>query len=140
MDNKYSRLAKNTAIFAVGNFGSKVLTFLIVPLYTYVLTTEEYGKIDLFTTTAGLILPLVTLSIQEAMLRFVMGKEISNKAAINNCLLVFVSGSFLSILSYPVYHAVFGSSDLFIAFTVYLALNSFTQIFESNRKYNSIYY
>ena len=129
MDNKYSKLAKNTVIFAIGNFGSKVLTFLIVPLYTYVLTTEEYGKIDLFTTTAGLILPLVTLSIQEAMLRFVMGKEISSKVAINNCLLVFVGGSFLSLLSYPIYHIVFGNSDLFISFIVFLTLNSFTQIF-----------
>ena len=42
-ENNYKKLVYNTAIFAVGNFGSKILTFLIVPLYTYVLTTAEYG-------------------------------------------------------------------------------------------------
>ena len=44
-ENNYKKLVYNTAIFAVGNFGSKILTFLIVPLYTYVLTTAEYGTI-----------------------------------------------------------------------------------------------
>lgn len=42
-ENNYKKLVYNTAIFAVGNFGSKILIFLIVPLYTYVLTTAEYG-------------------------------------------------------------------------------------------------
>lgn len=45
-ESNYKKLVYNTAIFAIGNFGSKVLTFLIVPLYTYVLTTAEYGVID----------------------------------------------------------------------------------------------
>ena len=49
-ESNYKKLVYNTAIFAIGNFGSKVLTFLIVPLYTYVLTTAEYGVIDLFIT------------------------------------------------------------------------------------------
>ena len=70
--SKYTKLVKNTAIFAIGNFSTKILTFLIVPLYTYVLTTEEYGRIDLFTTTISFLVPIVTLQVQEALIRYLL--------------------------------------------------------------------
>ena len=60
-ESNYKKLVYNTAIFAIGNFGSKVLTFLIVPLYTYVLTTAEYGVIDLFITSLGMVIPFSTV-------------------------------------------------------------------------------
>lgn len=41
--NKYTTLISNTIIFALGTFGSKLLVFLLMPLYTSVLTTAEYG-------------------------------------------------------------------------------------------------
>ena len=44
MQNRYSYLVKNTGILAISNFSSKILAFLLVPLYTRVLTTEEYMK------------------------------------------------------------------------------------------------
>ena len=40
--DKYKKLVSNTLIFAVGTFSSKVLVFLLMPLYTRVLSTEEY--------------------------------------------------------------------------------------------------
>ena len=42
MNKKYKYLGKNTIIFAISSFGTKILSFLLVPLYTSVLTTEEY--------------------------------------------------------------------------------------------------
>lgn len=50
-ENNYKKLVYNTAIFAVGNFGSKILTFLIVPLYTYTVPNDYKffmfnGKMD----------------------------------------------------------------------------------------------
>lgn len=74
-ENNYKKLVYNTAIFAVGNFGSKILTFLIVPLYTYVLTTAEYGTIDLFITSLGMVIPFSTMMVNEALIRFVLGKR-----------------------------------------------------------------
>ena len=41
--SKYGQLAKNTILIGVGSFSSKLLTFLCVPLYTALLTTEQYG-------------------------------------------------------------------------------------------------
>ena len=73
--NKYRYLAKNTALFALGSFGSKFLSFLFVSLYTAVLTTEEYGVIDLLTTTSSLLLFFVTLNISDAVIRFGLEKK-----------------------------------------------------------------
>ena len=39
--NKYWKLISNTLIFAIGTFSSKVLVFLLMPLYTSVLSEAE---------------------------------------------------------------------------------------------------
>lgn len=66
---KYKYLAKNIGLLAVSNFTTKILTFFLVPLYTAVLSTTDYGIYDLFFTTIGVLLPIVTLNIQEGVLR-----------------------------------------------------------------------
>ena len=43
-------LIKNTAIFAIGNIATKLITFFLVPLYTNALATDQYGTADLVTT------------------------------------------------------------------------------------------
>ena len=129
-ENRYSKLVKNTAIFAIGSFSTKILNFLIVPLYTYVLTTEEYGRIDLFTTTISFVLPVITLSIQEAMIRYILGKELDEKTVVSNCWAVYVVGSLISICLYPMYKLYFKTSALALVFTSSLLLQSFNTMFE----------
>lgn len=73
--NSYKKLGKNVLLLTIGNFSSKLLSFLLVPLYTAILTTSEYGTADLITTTANLLMPIVTLSIFEAVLRFSLDAE-----------------------------------------------------------------
>ena len=63
--SKYGQLAKNTILIGVGSFSSKLLTFLCVPLYTALLTTEQYGLADIITTTSILVFQILTLSISE---------------------------------------------------------------------------
>lgn len=75
MKNKYKDLSINTLIFTISSFGSKFISFFLVPLYTAVLTTSEYGSVDLMTTTAQLLIPVLTLNIQDAVLRFTLDKN-----------------------------------------------------------------
>ena len=58
------------AIFTIGNFVSKILVMLLVPLYTSVLSTGEYGVADGLQTTLLLLVPLLTINAGEAALRF----------------------------------------------------------------------
>lgn len=127
--SKYTKLVKNTALFAIGNFSTKILTFLIVPLYTYVLTTEEYGRIDLFTTTISFLIPIVTLQVQEAMIRYLLGKEIDDHTAVSNCWATYLCGAILSIAIFPLYKIYFKTTFLALFFTLLLLCNSFNSIF-----------
>lgn len=129
LEKKYSKLAKNTALFVIGNFSSKILTFLIVPLYTYVLTTEEYGRIDLFSTTISFMLPIITLSIQEAMIRYILGNEMERDVVISNCWCIYVVGVIVSLLFYPIYKMYFKTSELSILFVITLIEQSFFSMF-----------
>lgn len=67
---KYIYLIKNMGLLTISNFSSKLLSFLLVPLYTSVLTTEDYGTYDIFNTTIMLLIPILTLGIIESVLRF----------------------------------------------------------------------
>ena len=75
MDNKHKYLAKNVALFSINNFVPKLLSILLIPLYTNCLSTTEYGISDLLTTTVSLLIPIFTLDIQDAVLRFALDKQ-----------------------------------------------------------------
>ncbi|HGF8162160.1 polysaccharide biosynthesis C-terminal domain-containing protein [Enterococcus faecium] len=97
--NKYKRLISNSLIFAVGNFGSKILLLLLVPFYTFQLTTSEYGTADLVTTTINMLLPIVTLSIYEATLRFTIGEDENRQyLTLKNSFLLLFLASIVFIL------------------------------------------
>ena len=72
MDIKRSRkdLVKNTGIIAIGTLCSKIVSFFLLPLYTSVLTTDDFGTVDVLQTVASLALPFITLELSSAVFRF----------------------------------------------------------------------
>lgn len=127
--SKYQTLLKNTAIFAIGTFGSKVLTFLIVPLYTHVLCADDYGKIDLFSTSVSLMIPFTTLVVYEAVIRFLTVKEIDESQAVSNSMLVFGFGAIVTLLGTPLYRILFHDSVYAILYILCVVSYSYNQIF-----------
>lgn len=83
-NKKLGYLLKNVGILTISNFASKIMIFLLIPLYTSILTTEEYGIYDLVYSMIQLLFPLLTLNITEAVMRFSMEKsrKIENVASI----------------------------------------------------------
>lgn len=67
---KYINLITNVGIFALSNIALKLMTFLLVPLYTYYLSTAEYGLTDMLTTVLNIAMPLLTVSISDGVLRY----------------------------------------------------------------------
>ena len=49
------RLGSNIVLFAIGSFASKFMGYFLLPFYTSILSTEEYGIYDLVITTVNLI-------------------------------------------------------------------------------------
>lgn len=77
MGEKGKYLFKNMGILTISNFASKILVFLLVPLYTSVLSTTEYGTYDLIVSTVSLVYPILTMNIFDAVMRYCMDKSVS---------------------------------------------------------------
>ncbi len=72
---KTGYLLSNMALFTVSNFVSKLLVFFLVPFYTDVLSTSEYGTADVFQSALLLAVPLLSFNAGEAALRYGIENE-----------------------------------------------------------------
>lgn len=95
MENKYRLLAKNTIIFTLGNIGSKIIAFLLVPLYTHYLTTSEYGIADLVFTYAQVLVPVLSLMITSGIFRFGLSKEYNRDSVLLSGITIAIPGMLL---------------------------------------------
>ena len=73
--SRIKSLIRNTVVIALGNICTKFISFFLLPLYTSLLSTEEYGTVDLFSTYISLLLPLATLMIEQGAFRYLITKE-----------------------------------------------------------------
>ncbi|MED4023444.1 MULTISPECIES: lipopolysaccharide biosynthesis protein [Priestia] len=69
------KLFKNTMIYALGNFSSKGLVFLMLPIYTSFLTPREFGSYDLIVTIVTLLVPIISFQIQEGSFRYIIDEK-----------------------------------------------------------------
>lgn len=79
----YKYLLKNIGLLTLSSFATKFLSFFLVPLYTSIFTTTEYGTYDLFNATIGALLPILTLNIQESVIRFSLDKRTSRESIVS---------------------------------------------------------
>ena len=68
-------LFKNTFIIATGKFSTQVLSYFLLPLYTSILSTSEYGIYDLLVTICIFVIPFITIMMEESMFRFLIDEE-----------------------------------------------------------------
>lgn len=101
MKDKYKRLIRDMGVFALGVLGSKLITFLLLPLYTHVLTTDEYGVSDLVFTLGQLILPVISLAIFNGLLRYGLMRENKPEDVLNCATRVFFIGSIVAVCLTP---------------------------------------
>lgn len=102
MDKKYKSLFYDTTAFAISNFASKILTFLLIPLYTSVLSTNDYGIADLITNSINVLYPILTLNIMEATLRFAFDKDVSKDDVLFNSIIFVVISELIIVIITPI--------------------------------------
>ncbi|MDU2490231.1 MAG: oligosaccharide flippase family protein [Clostridium celatum] len=102
MDNinnkKNIDLFKGMIIYAIGNFGTKILSFLIVPLYTYYITAEDMGTYDLLITTVNLLSPIITLQISDAAYSWMMREKEIEDICIKSTFQILIFNTIVSTL------------------------------------------
>lgn len=134
--DKYKKLISNTVIFAIGTFSSKVLVFLLMPLYTTVLSNEEYGVTDLLVQTGNLLLPLVSLGIVNAVVRFGLDKSVRKTDVFSTGLLTIFCGFGVLLAFWPLLNQVdviSGHTGLIYAFVLMSSLRSLCSQFTRAR-------
>ncbi len=98
--DKYGKLLSNTFIIGLGTFSSKILVFLMMPLYTAYLSTGEFGDAELISQSANLLMPLVCIGICDAIFRFTFDREIDKKTVFSSGIgiIIFSSVAFFAVM------------------------------------------
>lgn len=120
---------KNTLVLSIGTFLPKFSSIILLPLLTGYLTKEEYGTYDLITVLVSLVLPTLTLQIQQAAFRFLIdarGDERGIKAIVTD------------IIAFVVPIATLGSAVMFFVLptgnwltTLFVVLYYWTDVVEN---------
>ena len=116
---KYKYFLKNLSIFTISNFITKLLMFLMLPLYTSILTSKEYGTIDMITTTVNLAMPILTLCITEAIIRFTIEENTNRKQILLNSLNIAFKGYILLLIASIVAWIIGIELKILIIFNIY---------------------
>lgn len=123
----YKYLFKNIGLLTLSSFATKLLSFFLVPLYTNILTTTEYGTYDLFSTTVGIMVPILTLNIQEAVMRFALDKNYNRSALVTVSMRYALVSSAVVALGLAV-NAICGFSSIGKEYAIFFFLMFFTQV------------
>lgn len=70
--NRAEKFLKDLGVYAIGNLGSKLITFLMVPLYTYYINPSDYGFYDICLVLVFAAVPLMTLQLRDGTFRFLI--------------------------------------------------------------------
>lgn len=95
MVDRNKELAVNTVILGIGQLVPKLLALLLLPLLTAFLNTDEYGNYDLILSIAGLLIPIATLQIQQAVFRYIISasENISKSKYVTSAIIYIVTSS-----------------------------------------------
>lgn len=96
--SEVKNLTKNTVIFAIGSFSVKLIQFFLMPLVTGVMTKSDYGLSESLVSLVELLLPILTLGLQDAVFRFSMKDDVDQKKVISSTMIIVVAGFFLIAL------------------------------------------
>ena len=121
--NKGLTLIKDIFIFAVGSIGSKLILFLLVPLYTNFMTTDEYGTADLVFTISQLLIPFVSVVIFDAVVRFGLMKSEKAENVLLCAFVILGAGTVATVLLTPLLSFYRAISEWKWYFCIYTILN-----------------
>ncbi|MDT2747769.1 oligosaccharide flippase family protein [Vagococcus fluvialis] len=140
IEKKYSKLFNNSIIFAIGNLGSKLISFALVPMYTYVLTTEQFGTVDFIITITTMLLPVLSLCLHEAVLRFSMNNTNSKKILNISLSLINIINIFIFIVCGFIFYYTNNKIILYVSIilifqNIQVILSQYTRAIEKVKVY-----
>lgn len=114
-------LIKNIGILSIGGICTKAISFFLIPLYTALISVEDYGTLDYLTTVSTLLIAIVSFQMHEAVFKFATvqrGNINAVKAIFTN---IWVASIVLCFVFSIVYFFVIGVLDFVGKWYVLLA-------------------
>lgn len=118
MNSKFTTLTKNTGIFALANLAARVINLLLLPLYTNVLSTYDYGQAEIILNCANLVMPFVSLSISDAFLRFGLDENCDYKGVLRTTSRVLIISSACLLILSPLFSLYSGIGNYYLLFSI----------------------
>ncbi len=101
-NKKYATLVNNTILFAISNFSSKIVSLFIQPYLTYALESPDVlGVTRLMQSVTNLLIPVVSLGVSFAVIRFGLDKEKDKASVFMNGLATILTGFTVMVLAWP---------------------------------------
>lgn len=123
-------LTRNTFIITLGRVSTQFISFLLLPLYTALLTTEEYGTVDLITTLVQLLIPIMSIMIDQGAFRYLLNCETENdkKRTITSAFAVLICTSVICLIIFGII-SVFVTNPYKIWLLLILIATAFSHLF-----------
>ena len=99
MANPLKQLAGETAIYGMSTILARIVNFLLVPLYTRVLTQSDYGVVTEFMAYIAILQVVLTLGLETGCFRFASKEGVDREKVFSNafflvlgtCLIFFLA-------------------------------------------------
>ena len=137
MDNKKAikKLAGETAIYGMSTILARCINFLFLPLYTYYLSTTDYGVLTEFMAYIAVFQVVLVLGLETGCFRFANKEGNNPNSVFSNALITVAGTSFLFLLVMVLFGrglsenmGYAGYYNCYIYIGVILFLDSFTAI------------
>lgn len=126
MADRNRELAVNTVVLGIGQFVPKLLALIVLPILTTYLNANEYGVYDLIISFSNLLIPILTLQIQQAVFRHLLAcKDKDDKQKYINSSFLFTISSSLVIL--PICYVVLRHLNITPLYSVFICILFFAE-------------
>lgn len=130
--NREKKIVKNTIAYTIGNFGSKILAYIMVLVYTHYITSAELGYYDIIITTVSLFQPIILMMFDDGVYRWLIDDSQKNKKEIiSTCIKTVFCTTSMSVIVILILNIKL-QLDYLIGILLYLASSLFYQIILSS--------
>lgn len=139
--NKTEKLIKNSGIYLIANFASKLLNVVLVPIYTVYIQSEDFGQVNLLLLFSSIIAIIFSMDVIDAAYRFLLDEKADRQKVITNAIFIYAAGAFLfSVIYFPIVIEVNLRYGILLGFHILITnFQSLIQQMARGMKYNKIY-
>ena len=124
-----SKLLKNSVVFFIGNFASKCLSFILIPIYTAFLGASDFGNINLLLLLSPILAQFFSFEILDGAYRFLIDNDDEEKRnrIITNAIFIYVFGMIAFLIIFLPF-ALIAHFENAIVFSLHIVLVNFVSL------------